>query len=109
MLSQTLTFATQNGVKQSTLDLRGNATRNPVRATPCHYSLSLSSHLHVAHAAAAGPAPLPMPDERRLPSLLRNAQWDGRRRSEKVLRGSSVKREHFASEGIEELHRLSAR
>lgn len=75
-------------------------------AAPHQYPLS--SHLHVAHAAAAGPAPLPMPDERRLPSLLRNVQRDGRRRSEKILRGSSVKGEHLAPEGIKKLHRSLA-
>lgn len=49
-----------------------------------------------------------MPDQRRLPSLLRNAQRDGRRRSEKVLRGSSVKRKHLTPKGIEKLHRFRA-
>lgn len=47
-----------------------------------------------------------MPDERSLPSLLRNAQRDGRRRSDKVLGCASVKREHLASKGVQKLHSL---
>lgn len=78
--------------------------RHPMHLRAVPHLGVLESHLHVTHTATTRSAALSMPYERSLPPLIGDAQRDGSRRSEKILRRSSMEGEHLASERIEELH-----